>query len=222
MSAGSAGFVPKRRINRWLRREQRDHRTAGIANRQEPGLSFTRDDPMGQAYAKCRFQPVTRECALTNIYCCDMPAAEATSLRGLSQFDDIRNDKDIDDEELENELDKSQCLLAFGGSSALSEWHTYFCRLSVGDADQWLYYHDAKYEADEIILIGVGAHTNEAAIAMFLRLVIEQNMAMPGSINLEEGFAVSKLDLLSGWRGAGLYADDHERFAEDFEGCLFS
>ena len=54
MSAGSAGFAPKRRINRWLRREQRDHRTAGIACRQEPGLSFTQDARMGRAYGKCR------------------------------------------------------------------------------------------------------------------------------------------------------------------------
>ncbi len=39
MSAGRAGFAPKRRINRWLRREQRDRRTAGVASRQEPGYS---------------------------------------------------------------------------------------------------------------------------------------------------------------------------------------
>ena len=54
MSAGSAGFAPKRRINRWLRREQRDHRSAGIASRQEPGLSFTQVVRMGRAYGKCR------------------------------------------------------------------------------------------------------------------------------------------------------------------------
>lgn len=159
---------------------------------------------------------------MAHISCCDMPAAEATALRSSSLFGEICQAEDIDDEALESLLDKSQCLSEFGGSSALSEWRTYFCRLPVGDAYQWLYYCDARYEADEIILMGVGAHTNEAAIAMFLRLVIEQNMAMPEIINLLEGFAVSKLELLRGWRGAGLYADDHERFAEDFERCLFS
>ena len=47
MSASSSRSASKRRINRWLRREQRDHRTTGLASRQEPGLSFTQDVRMG-------------------------------------------------------------------------------------------------------------------------------------------------------------------------------
>jgi hypothetical protein len=158
---------------------------------------------------------------MAHISCCDMPAAEATALRSSSLFGEICQTEDIDDEALESLLDKSQYLLEFGGSSALSEWRTYFCRVPVGGTDQWLYYHDATNEADEIALIGIAVHTNEAAIAMFLRLVIEQKMTIPGSIKLEEGFFVSKLDLLSRWRGAGHYANDQEAFDGDFAKCLF-
>ena len=54
MSAGSAGSAPKRRIDRWLRREQRDHRAGGIASRRDLGLSFIHSARMGRAYGKCR------------------------------------------------------------------------------------------------------------------------------------------------------------------------
>ena len=54
ISAKSKGFASKWRTQRRLRRERRDHRTAGIASRQEPGLSFTQDVRMGRAYGKCR------------------------------------------------------------------------------------------------------------------------------------------------------------------------
>ncbi len=56
MPAGSAGFASKRRTHRRSRGEQRDHGTAGIARRREPGLSFIHSARMVRAYGKYRIR----------------------------------------------------------------------------------------------------------------------------------------------------------------------
>ena len=60
--AGSAGFASKRRTDRWSHREQRDHRTAGIASRREPGLSFIHSARMVRPYGKCRLKLLCFNC----------------------------------------------------------------------------------------------------------------------------------------------------------------
>jgi hypothetical protein len=80
MSAGSAGSAPKRRIDRWLRREQRDHRAGGIASRRDLVLSFIHSARMGRAYGKCRLKEAIATIAKEGIRTFVVPESDQRTL----------------------------------------------------------------------------------------------------------------------------------------------